>query len=543
MMIGMTRLYSLTAILLLSASCSLRIPGEPETVTLRLEAAMEETGSRAGVQEDGTVLWQTGDKIAVLLDNDSVAALTLESGAGSNIATFSGEIPAARSFAGKAGYPWWDGAWSGLEGELVLTLPASVPWPGNDYIPAVMKASSASDALSFRHEGAILEFTVKDMPDCVSSFRFSTSGGAVMGRNDFSYTFTPSAGHRVFRVPVVAGTLPAYTLSLLDVSGGEVVSKRKSKSTSVQRCDYRCLTPLSVKASGKIRLLYYNVLNGMERDAGNGYEHFAAWVRSLAPDVLMLAEAGDLDDVAPLWGHAYAAKISLDNYPLVVTSSHSLPCLQRISNPGTVCHGALHVRMDDRYDIVALHLRPTLDDNQSGKLDPEEYAKYGALRKTELSYILSRTLDNSAYASVKNWIFCGDFNAYSPQEKTAVSPYNGLPAYTYSEPTASVCYEVYPLIADKLKDVIWYKHAGAFKPSMYHSRSRLDYFFVSDGLYSRVAAADVVLGGFPGNYNSSDVNPSDHMPLLMDLTTYSFKVLDGTCTLSDWDEEALFDEE
>ena len=58
MMIGMTRLYSLTAILLLSASCSLRIPGEPETVTLRLEAAMEETGSRAGVQEDGTVLWQ-----------------------------------------------------------------------------------------------------------------------------------------------------------------------------------------------------------------------------------------------------------------------------------------------------------------------------------------------------------------------------------------------------------------------------------------------------------------------------------------------------
>ena len=81
-----------------------------------------------------------------------------------------------------------------------------------------------------------------------------------------------------------------------------------------------------------------------------------------------------------------------------------------------------------------------------------------------------------------------------------------------------------------------------YKPSMYHGRSRLDYIFASEGLYGRVGAADVILGGFPGNYRTDDANPSDHMPLYMDLITYRFKVLDGVTRLEDWPEETLFNE-
>ena len=330
--------------------------------------------------------------------------------------------------------------------------------------------------------------------------------------------------------------MPSYSITLLDSSGGGFLTKTKSSTTSVSRCDFRKLTPLEVKVADKFRLLYYNALNGMERDSANNYDNFVAWVNSWEPDVLVLCEAGDLNEIASRWGHAHTAKVSKDAYPIVITSSSPLTVNQTLTT-GLV-HGAIHVSVAG-YDIVGLHLRPTLDDDSSGSLSADEYAKYGGYRKTELEYIVAQTLDNPSYAATTNWIVCGDFNAYSPLEKTAVSPFGGKSAYAYPEPTASVCYEVYPVIADKLKDVIYYYGGTAYKPSMYHGRSRLDYIFADAGLYSRVGAADVILGGFPGNYRNDNANPSDHMPLYMDLVTYSFKVLDGKTRLEDWPEETL----
>ena len=540
----MNRHYNILAALIVLVSCQANepiLPPEPEAVTLRLGASMENLSSKAAVDGEGNLSWQTGDKIAILLNDGSVSSLTLESGEGTKSAVFSGEIPAGRTFAGKAAYPWWDGAWSSSAGELVLTLPESMEWPGDSYVPAIMKATGTG-SLSFTHVGAIMQFTIKGMPASVASFLFSTSEGAVMGRNDFTYTFTPSAGNRVFHIPVKAGTLPSYTISLLDSSGCEVVTKTKGKTTSVARCDFRTLTPLEVKVADKFRVLSYNVLDGMARDSENNYDNFVAWVRSWEPDVLVLCEAGNLDEIASRWGHTNTVKVSKSSYHIVITSSHPMTVEQTITTPDKVVHGAAHVSVAG-YDIVGLHLRPTNDDDGGGK-SADEYAKYGALRKAELEYILSQTLDNATYSARSNWIFCGDFNAYSPLEKTAKSPYGGLNSYTYSEPTASVCYEVYPLIADRLKDVVYYYGGAAYKPSMYHGRSRLDYFFASDGLFTRVGAADVILGGFPGNYRAEDDdnNPSDHMPIYMDMITYTFKVLDGKTRLEDWPEENLVNE-
>lgn len=538
----MNRHYNILAALIVLVSCQENepiLPPEPEAVTLRLGASIENLSSKAAVDGAGNLSWQTGDKIAILLDDGSVSSLTLESGEGTKSAVFSGEIPAGRTFAGKAAYPWWDGAWSSLAEELVLTLPESIVWPGDSYVPAIMKATGTS-SLSFTHEGAIMQFTIKGMPASVASFRFSTSAGAVMGRNDFTYTFTPSAGNRVFHVPVLVGTLPAYTISLLDSSGGEVVTKTKGKTTSVARCDFRVLTPLAVNVAAKFRVLSYNVLNGMERDAENNYDNFVAWVRSWEPDVLVLYEAGNLDEIASRWGHTNTVKVSKSSYHIVITSSHPMTVEQTITTSDKVVHGAAHVSVAG-YDIVGLHLRPTLDDNGDDQKDANEYAKYGDLRKTELEYILSQTLDNATYSDRSNWIFCGDFNAYSPLEKEAVG-YGGQSSYTYPEPTASVCYEVYPLIADRLKDVVYYYGGTAYKPSMYHGRSRLDYIFASEGLYAKVRAADVILNEYPGYYRAEDENPSDHMPTYMDLITYAFKVLDGKTRLEDWPEENLVNE-
>ncbi|MBP5282202.1 MAG: hypothetical protein J6Z22_06850 [Lachnospiraceae bacterium] len=546
MMGGMTKKPYIFALLLLAVACKGKDdpvkPVVPDTVTLSLTASMEAVTS-AGVDGNGLVVWQTGDRIAVLLDDGSVTALTLESGAGTTSATFTGEIPGARSFAGKAGYPWWDGAWSSSAGELVLTLPESMEWPGDDYVPTIMKANASGDVLPFRHDGAIMKITIKNMPARAASFKFSSSGGSVMGRDDFTYSFTPQSATRVFHVPVNAGTLPSYKVSINDASGSEIASKTKNKTTEVARADYRELTPLGVEKDDEIRVLCYNILNGMESDSANGYSNFVSWVVSQAPDVLIMCEAGNIEQQAYRWGHSYTAKVSMDSFPVVITSSRPLSIKQRITNAEKVKHGAVHVAIG-RYDIVGLHLRPTINDDGLNGISAEEYAKYGALRKDELEYIMAQTVDNPSYSGIKNWIVCGDFNAYSPLEKTAVSPYKGKSAYYYPEPTASVCYEVYPVIANKLTDVIYYKGGTAFKPTMYHGLSRLDYMFVSEGLYGSVTEADVILGGFAGNYCevNKNTNPSDHLPMYMDITIFTLKALDGLTRLEDWPDEDLFNE-
>lgn len=541
----MTRKLTIIAALLLFCACHHTdpepvTPPEPETYKLTLGASMEDL-TKAGVSGSGKVTWQSDDRIAVLLDDGSVVSLSLENGAGSTSATFSGDVPAGRTFAGKAAYPWWEGAWSASSNELVLTMPESVVWSGNDYVPVVMKADASGDSLPFKHVGAVMRFTIGNIPESITSFKFATSGGAVMGRDDLTYTFIPAAATRVFHVPVNAGTLPAYTISLQDASGTVLLSKTKSKTTNVSRCDFRILTPLDVSVGDRFRVVSYNVLNGMERDSENGYDNFVAWVRSMEPDVLVLCEAGDMHTRASRWGHDYAERLYLDSFPVAITSSHPLTVEKTVTNSSKVKHGAIYVTVGG-YDLVALHLRPTIDDDKDGSLSAEEYAKYGELRKTELQYIIEQTVSNPVFSGRGNWIVCGDFNAYSPLEKMAVSPYGGKSAYRYPEPTASVCYEVYPIIADVLKDVLYYKGGSAFKPTMYHGRSRLDYIFAAESLYNSVDAADVVLGGFPGNYRSDDANPSDHMPLYMDLVTYAFKVLDGKTRLEDWPEEDLVKE-
>lgn len=512
---------------------------EAETTVLRLSASMEQA-SRVGVDAAGHMTWQEGDRIAALLDNGDVVPLAIETGAGTASATFSAEIPSARKFAGEAAYPWWDGAWTSSPSGLMLTMPESIPWQGDSYVPAVMKASLTDDMLPFRHEGAIMQFSLSNIPQDITSFKFTTSAAAVMGRDELSCTFAPGYDSRVFHIPVSAGTLPSYTVSLCRADGSPFLSKTKSTTTSVARCDFRKVTPLSVEVTEQLRVVSYNSCNGMERDSEAGYDNFVAWVNSVSPDILVLCEAGDMDTQASRWGHPYTAKVSLDSYPVVITSSRPMAIVQRITNPFAVVHGAVHVRVGN-YDIVGLHLLPTRDTDHSGNLSPEEYAAYGYLRKTELSYIVQETLD--AHPERSRWIVCGDFNAYSPLEKTAVSPYGGKSAYTYSEPVASICYEVYPIIAERLKDVIYYKGGTAFKPSMYHGRSRLDYIFASESLYSKVSAADVMLGGFPGNYRNDDTNPSDHMPLYMELTDYSLKAADGKTRLEDWPDEDMIKED
>lgn len=532
-------------------------PPEQETTTLRLSATMEGF-SKAAVDYSGSVYWQEGDKIAVLLDNGTVSSLELESGAGSGLATFIGDIPAGRSFAGKAAYPWWEGAWSVSGGELVLTLPESAAWRGDSFVPAVMKATLDGDNLPFKHVGAIIQFTIKNIPASASKFKVETSAGAVMGRNDFTYTFTTGAASRVFHVPVQAGTLPAYTVSLLSADDEVILSKSKSKTTSVERRDFRILTPLDVVVSSRFRLINYNICDGMVSDAGNNYDNLVAWMQSMEPDVAVLCEAKNHSDAieraldyyfdmrmaetAARWGHSYMKRVNLDNFPVVVTSSRPITLNETLNNTTYTKHGGLFVTVAG-YNIVATHLQPTADTDGVEGLSAEEYDAAGPLRVAELNYLLDNTLRGASYSDRSGWIVCGDFNAYAYEERNAISPYDGQKAYAYGNVggNRNHSYDVYPILwSAGLKDALYTFNGTVFQPSMYHGRSRIDYIFAGADVYARICRAEVVRGGFPGNYAAAkDANPSDHFPLLIDVADYKFNVVDEKKRLEDWPEDTL----
>ena len=88
-----------------------------ETVTLTCGFAGEQPETRvafdnadlAGTAAKLQPKWESGDAIAVVLDDASLVKFTLTGGAGTKFATFEGTVPEGRTIA-RALYPWRDGA-------------------------------------------------------------------------------------------------------------------------------------------------------------------------------------------------------------------------------------------------------------------------------------------------------------------------------------------------------------------------------------------------------------------------------------------------
>ena len=96
----------------------------------------------------------------------------------------------------------------------------------------------------------------------------------------------------------------------------------------------------------EIKVLYWNIQNGMWSDQGNNYDNFVDYVRSLDPDICVWAEAEsryvtdtttklkspeelylpwNWDIVARRYGHKYALLCGKrDGFPQVVTSKYPI---------------------------------------------------------------------------------------------------------------------------------------------------------------------------------------------------------------------------
>ena len=400
-------------------------------------------------------------------------------------------------------------------------------------------------------KSVVVKFRICPMPGCVETIRFDVEKAGVVtsvkvNGQDLSekscwhekVTSRAIMGSDVVSVPLTYSGLKWHDVEITIENVNEATVFSWYPATSTSQVNGFYLDEISIEKvqgwdyqSGKdLRVLYWNIQNGMWSDQGNNYDNFVNWVKSYNPDVCVWTEAMTIyatgsssaasnvtltasvangsgwKNLASRYGHEYLsiAHRSGDDYPQVVTSRYPLTTLAtygRILFGDDIYHGAgLHqINVDGtKVNLITVHLKPNLD----GK-DNSDYRKY------ELEYIFNRTVLNNTYAS-ENYIVAGDFNARSPKDA----------GYTSA---ADKEHAVHQYIYDKtdLVDVIAERYSDRFMTTT--SGSRIDYMYLSPALYSKVTDATIVCDAWvkaelPVSESvASFRTPSDHRPIMVNI--------------------------
>ena len=84
-----------------------------------------------------------------------------------------------------------------------------------------------------------------------------------------------------------------------------------------------------------LKVLSYNVLEGMKLDKANDYNNFVTWVSEQAPDIMAIEETNGftkekLTALSARWGHPYAEMCKESGYPVSITSKYPIEVVSRI---------------------------------------------------------------------------------------------------------------------------------------------------------------------------------------------------------------------
>ena len=294
---------------------------------------------------------------------------------------------------------------------------------------------------------------------------------------------------------------------------------------------------------GNLRLLYWNIQDGMWSDQANNYDNFVAFVKKYDPDICVWCEAasiykdntnssqtsslrflpGGWASLAARYGHNYCALSGWrDNFPQEITSKYPITTLLKITDTNLsgkpVAHGAAvqQVNVNGRLlHFVTCHMWPqaygygvsTAKREESAAANEGDY-----YRQFEMQYIVSHTVNDPAYSGVVDWILLGDLNSRSRLDNW----YLGYPDNDTRLLTQDVV-----LNSTSLHDVIYEMYPP---PQNYVSStggvSRIDFVYASSSLMNQVVDA-LVLGDkwmtqSYSVYVPAFMDPSDHRPILID---------------------------
>lgn len=262
-----------------------------------------------------------------------------------------------------------------------------------------------------------------------------------------------------------------------------------------------------------LRVLTYNIYEGMKLDTATGKPGFAAWIKRMDPDILALQECtgftqASLEKLAGEYGHPYAVLlIEGEKFPVAITSKYPILNVQKVSD--NMDRGFISASIKG-YHVISLHFTPF------------DYRK----RAQEVDLLLAHI---EALPAKKNWIVMGDFNTLSPADSAHYSDGRMVANYQAYEKKyppirkladGKIDYSVIQKVLNTgLVDAL--KHTTpAFVKTIHPKRfepktgtdvsSRIDFIFVSKDLVKKIESVKVLTDAFTDNY-------SDHYPVLMEL--------------------------
>ncbi len=299
---------------------------------------------------------------------------------------------------------------------------------------------------------------------------------------------------------------------------------------------------------GDLRVLYWNIQNGMWSDQGNNYDNFVAWVKKYDPDICVWCEAGSIwktnsdqaldaedcylpnkgsstdtnegwKELARRYGHPYARLGGhRDNYPQEITSRYPITTLMKItdtSNNGKpISHGAAlqEVNVEGRkLHFITMHTWP--QDHRYGVSAEEKEASAAAregdyYREYEMDYVLKKTYLSKAFRTLGNWLLLGDLNSISIADN-----------FYYNMPADTSLFRCQNVVRNTdLVDIVEYTYPKWFMTST-KSGARIDFIYVSPDLAPYIKKVYVLKDKWAEiapDVSTPFCNPSDHRPIMVD---------------------------
>lgn len=299
---------------------------------------------------------------------------------------------------------------------------------------------------------------------------------------------------------------------------------------------------LAFHASGRdLKILYWNIQNGMWSDQGHNYDNFVEFVKSESPDICVWCEAEsryrtdtcdkmagceeaylpwNWDLLARRYGHQYVLVCGKrDTFPQVITSKYPIRIVKRVNGNEddiVVVHGSgwAQVEVGGRtLNIVTLHTWPFSYGYLAEDKAASTKAQEGDLfRAREMEYICSQTAGSVPDAASQYWMMLGDFNA-----KSRIDNYE----YHMEEDDKAFLVHDYVREHTPYIDVVERLHPGSFQKSTF-SGKRIDFVYMTEPLFRKVRSAEIIHDGFATSSRDPRklhgfCNPSDHYPIIIDL--------------------------
>lgn len=284
-----------------------------------------------------------------------------------------------------------------------------------------------------------------------------------------------------------------------------------------------------------VRILYWNIQNGMWSDQENNYNSFVAWLNRYKPDVCVFCEARSLYDAEGVWlktsartleagwpalarryGHNYTMACQKDNYPEMISSKYPITKLKELET-SEVCHGAAVVKISiggNDLHFLSTHLWP--NDYARGVAEADRAASLAARegdieRENEMKNIVNNLL--SDFTGADYLFMMGDFNCPSP-----------LDEWYYGKGADHTDYlaQKYLMNNSNLVDVIGTRWPGNWLSSVNKDFERMDMFYATPKAYEGVQNAMIIVDDWTMVYQDNTVSgyfcrPSDHRPVLVDV--------------------------